>query len=368
MRERAGTTETETASKTVQEIDQKKLEGLLGRVVNDFGATISSALAVVGDKLGLYRALAKNGPLDSQELALQTGTHERYVRDWLVNQAAGGYVEYDPATGKYRMSREQAMILADEDSPFFVAGGFELFTSAIRAQERVTQNLKSGKGMFWTEHHPGLFHGTERFFRPGYTQNLVSGWIPALSGVQDKLRAGAKVADVGCGHGASTIIMGKAYPKSRFFGFDFHGDSIARAREAASEAGVADRITFEVAGSTEFPGSAYDLVAFFDCLHDLPKPVETIRRVREALAPEGTVLIVEPMATETVEGNLNPVGRIFSAASVFICMPNAVAGGGEPLGTIATEEALRTVVIRGGLSRFRRVAETPFNRIFEAKM
>ncbi len=357
----------EVAVEHATAIDERKIEALLGKAVTDFGATISTSMAVVGDRLGLYKAVARYGPLDSQKLASITGTHERYVRDWLVNQAAGGYIMYDPEENQYSMTPEQTALMADEDSPFYVAGGFQLFSALIKAEGRVLHNIRSGDGMYWTEHDPGLFEGTERFFRPGYEQNLVKSWIPALKGVEAKLISGARVADVGCGHGASTIILAKAYPKSRFWGFDFHNASIARARLAAEEAGVADRITFEVSGATEFPRKDYSLIAFFDCLHDLPDPVGAIRRSHSALAPDGTVLIVEPMATEDVAGNLNPVGRIYSAASVFVCMPNAIAGGGIPLGTLASEKSLREVVNKGGLSHFTRIAETPFNRIFEAK-
>jgi 2-polyprenyl-3-methyl-5-hydroxy-6-metoxy-1,4-benzoquinol methylase len=348
-------------------IDQGRMEALLGRVVTDFGATLSTSMAVVGDKLGLYKAVAKHGPLDSQKLASITGTHERYVRDWLVNQAAGGYLMYDQKSDTYSMTPEQTALLADEGSPYFVAGGFQLFSSALRAEPRVLQNLRSGEGMFWTEHDPGLFEGTERFFRPGYEQNLVKSWIPALEGIEAQLKSGVRVADIGCGHGASTIIMAKAYPKSRFWGFDFHDASIARARQAAEEAGVSDRVRFERVGATEFPGESYALITYFDCLHDLPAPVESIRQARSAITPDGAVLIVEPMATEDVAGNLNPIGRIYSAASVYVCMPNAVAGGGVPLGTLASEKSLREVVNKGGFPRFRRVTETPFNRIFEAR-
>jgi 2-polyprenyl-3-methyl-5-hydroxy-6-metoxy-1,4-benzoquinol methylase len=324
-------------------------------------------MAAVGDKLGLYKAVARFGPLDSKRLASLTGTHERYVRDWLVNQAAGGYITYDAQANRYSMTPEQTALMADENNPFYVAGGFQLFTALVKSEQRALHNIGSGEGMFWTEHDPGLFEGTERFFKPGYEQNLVKSWIPALNGVEARLKEGVSVADVGCGHGASTIIMAKAYPKSHFWGFDFHDSSIKRARQAARQAGVESRTTFEVAGASEFPGEEYALITFFDCLHDLADPVGAIRQSRSALTPDGTVLIVEPMATEDVAGNLNPVGRIYSAASVFVCMPNAIAGGGTPLGTLASEKSLREVVNTGGLSHFRRVTETPFNRIFEAK-
>ncbi len=351
-------------------IDQAKLEAFMGRVVGDFGSTISSALVVIGDKLGLYRAMAHAGPLTVAEIAARTQTNERYVRDWLVNQAASGYVDYDPTTGRYQLPEEQALALAEEQSPVFVAGGFQNLTSIIKAEPRVTDLFRSGGGMPWGEHDQGVFEGTERFFRPGYAANLVANWIPALEGVEAKLAAGATVADVGCGHGASTVILAQAFPHSRFFGFDNHAPSIDRARQAAAEAGVAERTVFEVASATEYPGGDYDLIAYFDCFHDLGDPVGAARHAREALAPDGTILLVEPMAGDRVEDNLNPVGRIFSAASVLICTPNALASGANSetaLGTIASDEQLRAALAAGGLSHCRRATETPFNRILEVR-
>lgn len=352
-------------------IDTAKLEAFIGKAVDDWGATLSCALVVIGDKLGLYRAMAGAGPLTPAELAGRTGTSERYVRDWLVNQAGGGYIDYDTATGRYTLPDEHALVLTDETSPFFVAGGFSAATAMVKAGSRITEAFRTGDGMLWGEHGPDLFYGTERFFRAGYAANLVSAWIPALDGVEAKLKEGATVADVGCGHGASTIIMAWAYPNSRFFGFDNHAPSISRAREASREAGVADRITFEMADASDYPGplSGYDLVAFFDGLHDMGDPIRAARHAHETLASEGTMLMVEPMAGEQVEENLNPVGRIFSGASVLLCMPNTLASGGPEspaLGAIATKKALREVVTAGGFTRFRRTTETPFNRVFEA--
>jgi len=358
----------ETSMKQAPTVDQAKIEAFLHRAVGDFGAAVSAALVVIGDKLGLYKAMSHGGPMTAAELARRTGTHERYVREWLVNQAAGGYVDYDPATQSYSLSHEHAMALADEKSPFFVGGGFQVVTAMMKAEPRISQAFMDGNGMFWGEHDASLFEGTERFFRPGYAAHLVAEWIPALEDVKEKLERGAAVADVGCGHGASTIIMAQAFPRSRFYGFDNHAPSINRAHRLGHEAGVADRVIFEIAGATTFPlRQRYDLIAFFDCLHDFGDPVGAIQRARESIAPDGTVLIVEPMAGEAVEENLNPVGRVYSGASVLCCTPNAMASGQTVLGTLAPEAALRDVVTKGGFTRFRRAAETPFNRVFEAR-
>jgi SAM-dependent methyltransferase len=344
--------------------DEAKLNAFIGKAVDDWGTLTSAALVVIGDKLGLYQALAEAGPLTPSALAERTGTVEPYIRPWLINQAAGGYLEYDAATGQFRLPPEHAAALGA------VVGAYHAFTAAIKAEPRITQAFKTGAGMLWGEHDPALFTGTENFFRPGYEQNLTQSWIPSLDGVEPKLRAGATVADVGCGHGASTLIMARAYPLSRFVGFDSHEPSILRARQAASEAGLSERAHFEVAAATSYPGRAggYDLVAFFDCLHDMGDPVGALRHAAGTLADEGTVLVVEPMAGERVEDNLNPVGRVYSGASVLLCTPHAVAEGGEALGTIATEAALRDVATAAGLSRFRRATQTPFNRVFEARL
>jgi SAM-dependent methyltransferase len=355
-------------SQTATPVDPARLEQFMHRALGDLGGAISTSLGLIGDRLGLYKAMASAGPLTPVELATRTGTHERYIREWLGNQAAGGYVTYDRASGKYHLTAEQALALADEESPVFLGGAFQVLDAAMRAARRAIENFKTGKGMFWGEHDPWLFEGTERFFRPGYAAHLVSEWIPALEGVQEKLERGATVADVGCGYGASTIIMAKAFPRSRFFGFDYHEASIQAARERAARAQVADRITFQTAGATDFPGKDYDLVAHFDCLHDMGDPVGAARRVRETLAGDGTWMIVEPFAHDDTAENLNPVGRLFFGASTLLCVPNSLAANGPALGAQAGEGRIREVVVEGGGFRhFRRAAETPFNLVFEAR-
>ncbi len=348
-------------------IDEQKLGAFMGKVVGELGALISAPLVLLGDKLGLYKAMKDGQPITSVELAQRTGTTERYVREWLINQAAGGYVDYDAGSETYRLQPEQAAALADDRSPFFVCGGFQAMMALCKSEPRITEAFRTGEGMFWGDHDHNLFEGTERFFKPGYIAHLVATWIPSLHGVEAKLKAGAKVADVGCGHGASTVIMAQAYPCSHFYGFDNHAPSVERARHAAEEGGVADRVEFHVASSEDFPNHEYDLVAFFDCFHDLGDPAASAKRAKETLAGGGTVMIVEPMAGNSVEENLNPVGRVYSGASVLCCTPNALAYGGHALGTIATDEALREMVSAGGLTHFRRATETVFNRVFEAK-
>ena len=349
------------------EINEDKMHQFLGKVIGDFGASLSSALVYIGQKLGLYKAMAAAGPLTPAELAQQTNTNERYVREWLINQAAGGYAEYSPETGRYSLSPEQAVALTDELSPFYVGGGFFVVKAMTQAVERIESHFRDGSGMLWGEHHPDLFIGTERFFRPGYSAHLIATWIPALTGIEQKLKAGGKVADVGCGHGASTIIMAKAYPNSQFWAFDNHEASIAHARETAEAAGISDRVQFEVANAQNLPDRQYDMIAFFDCLHDMGDPIGACKRAAEVLAPDGSALIVEPMAGNTVEENFNPIGRTFTGASTLCCTSNSMALNGPALGAVATEEAIRNVVLAGGFSQFRRATETPFNRIFEAR-
>ena len=349
------------------QVDPGKLEAFLGKVVSDFGAALSSSLVYIGQKLGLYKALAEGGAMTPAELAARTETTERYVREWLINQASGGYVEYDPATGRFHLSPEQALALTNEESPFFVGGGFYVVKAMANATPRIADAFKQGGGILWGEHDPDLFVGVERFFRPGYRMHLVASWIPSLTGIEEKLKAGGLAADVGCGHGASTIIMAQAYPASRFRGFDNHEPSIEHARRAAEEAGVADRVSFEVAPAGEIPEGPYDLICFFDCLHDMGDPVGAMRRAHEVLAEGGSVLLVEPMAGDTIEGNFNLVGRTFSAASTLCCTANSLAQDGPALGAVAAEDALREVAAQGGFTQFRRAAETPFNRVFEAR-
>lgn len=349
-------------------VDQAKLDEFVGKAVGDLGSALTAALVVIGDKLGLYKAMANASPLTPAELATSTGTAERYVREWLNAQAAAGYVSYDTASGRYFLSPEQVAALADETSPAFVLGGFQAMTAAMKAAPKVAEGFTTGKGLGWHEHDPDLFEGTERFFRSGYKANLTTSWIPALDGVEAKLRNGAKVADVGCGHGASTILMAQEYPMSTFFGFDYHGPSIERARQRAAEAGVSDRARFEVAKAKEYPGTNYDLVAFFDCLHDMGDPVGASAHVHGSLHPEGTWMLVEPFANDRVEDNHNPVGRVFYSASTLICTPASLAQEvGLALGAQAGESRLREVVTAGDFTRFRRATQTPFNLVFEIK-
>jgi len=340
----------------------------MGKAVNEMGAAFNAALVLLGDQLGLYRAMAGAGPLTSHQLAARTDTHERYVREWLAAQAAGGFVAYDPDTGHYTLPNEQAMALAVEDSPAFLPGAYQIIQSVLIDVPRIAEAFKTGEGVGWEEHHPGLFCGTERFFRPGYLANLISNWIPALEGVEEKLKTGARVADIGCGHGASTILMAKSFPNSRFFGFDFHEASIAAARKTAAEDGIADRCTFEVAPAKRYGGSDYDLVTFFDCLHDMGDPAGAAAHVRQSLSKDGTWMIVEPFAHDYLAANLNPVGRVFYCASTMICTPASKAQEvGLALGAQAGERRIREQVEAGGFTRFRRATETPFNLVFEAK-
>lgn len=348
--------------------DPDKLNAFMGKMVGDMGAAMSGALVVLGDHLGLYKALAQHGPATSIELASGTRLNERLIREWLAAQAAAEYVSYDPVTDRFSLSPEQATVFADEESPAFLVGGFEVLAAVYKDEPKVAKAFQSGLGLGWHEHDACLFRGTERFFRPGYNANLTTSWIPALDGVEAKLAAGAKVADVGCGHGASTVLMARAYPNSRFTGFDYHGPSIDRARQLAAEAGVAERADFKVAAAQDYPGEGFDLVCIFDALHDMGDPVGAAAHIRRSLNPDGTWLLVEPFAHDNMADNLNPIGRLFYSASTMVCTPASQSQDvGLALGAQAGEGRLRQVIEDAGFTRFRRAAETPFNLVLEVR-
>jgi SAM-dependent methyltransferase len=351
------------------DVNPDKLNSFIGKMVGDIGTAMNASLMLIGDKLGLYKTLAARGPMSSSELAQATGTNERYVREWLAAQAASGYVEYDAATKKFSMEPEQAIALADEDSEFFMGAVGDLIEATFLDEPKITQAFKTGKGVGWNRRSECLFCGTARFFRTGYKHHLVQEWLPALDGVVEKLERGAKVADVGCGHGISTRLMAEAFPNSKFYGFDYHPGSIEAARKAADEARLGERVRFEVHSAKTYPAEGYDLVCFFDCLHDMGDPVGALKHVRETLAPDGTCMLVEPFANDRLEDNLNPVGRIFYAASTVICTPASLDQEvGLALGAQAGEARLRDVARQAGLTRFRRATETPFNLILEARV
>lgn len=349
-------------------VDMPKLETFIGGVVGDLGAASAAALVVVGDRLGLYKAMEDGTPRSAAEVATLAHCNERYVLEWLNSQAAGGYVMYDKMTGKFSLPAEQAFALANELGPASVVGAFQVVQAIWDAIPKMIENFKSGEGLEWGKQHPCLFEGTERFFRSGYVANLMSSWIPALDGVQAKLENGARVADVGCGLGASTILMAKAFPKSKFYGFDYHDLSIATAKQRAKDAGVSDQVTFAVAKSTDFPGNDYDLIAHFDCLHDMEDPSGAARHARKAMAKDGTWMVVEPFASDKPEDNHNPVGRLFYSASTMLCVPHSLAHQGPALGAQAGEARLRKVIVEdGGFTKFRRATQTPFNLVLEAR-
>ena len=348
-------------------VDTDKLNAFLGRFVGDLGAAVHTGMVVIGERLGLYKALAA-GPVTAAELAAKTDTDERYLQEWLASQAAGGYVAYDEKTGKFSLTEEQAFALATEDSPAYIPGAFQLALGSLAAVPRIADAFRTGAGMGWHEHDDGVFHGCEKFFRPGYAANLVSSWIPALHDVRQKLEAGARVADVGCGKGASTILMAKSFPKSEFFGFDYHDKSIQAARETASREGLNGRVIFEVARAKEYPGREYDFVAVFDCLHDMGDPVGAAAHVRQSLGQDGTWMIVEPFAGDDLKDNLNPVGRVYYSFSTLLCTPCSRSQEvGMCLGAQSGESRMRQVISSAGFSRFRRAAETPFNIVYEAR-
>ena len=353
----------------ITDIDEAKLEAFITHAATEIGAALNVALVTLGDELGLYRAMADGQPVAPPELAARTGTEERYVREWLNAQAASGFVLYDEAAAAYVLPPEHALVLADEASPFSLAGSFQSANAAVAARERVAQRFRDGAGLGWHEHHHELWHGTERAFATGYRNFLVAEWLPALDGVVEKLRAGARVADVGCGHGASTILMAQAFPASRFVGVDYHAGSIETARRRAAEAGVADRVSFEVAGAAGLPGEGYDLVAFFDSFHDLGDPLAAAARAAAALAPDGTCMLVEPFAGDRVQDNLNPIGRLYYGFSTLVCTPGSLSQPGRAgLGTQAGEARLAEVLRAAGFGAVRRAAETPLNLVLEARL
>jgi SAM-dependent methyltransferase len=352
----------------MQQVDPAKLDAFVGKMVGDMGAAVSAALVTLGDRLGLYKALADLGEATPAELAKAAGVAERYAREWLAAQAASDYVTFDRESGKFSMSPEQVMVFADEGGPAFMAGGFELLASMFRDEPKIEAAFRSGEGVGWHEHDACLFRGTERFFRPGYNAHLVAEWIPALDGVKDRLNAGARVADVGCGHGASTVLMAQAFPNSHFTGFDYHPASIERAKVVAKEAGVADRTDFQVASAKDFDGQPYDMIAIFDALHDMGDPVGAARHIHDKLKPDGSWLLVEPFANDELADNLNPIGRLFYGASTMICTPASLSQEvGLGLGAQAGEKRLKAVAEEAGFTRFRRAAETPFNLVFEVR-
>ncbi|WP_237219615.1 class I SAM-dependent methyltransferase [Sphingomonas arenae] len=348
--------------------DEAKLQEFMGKLVGDAGAAATAPLVVLGDRLGLYKALAASEGLTSDQLADATGTHERYVREWLAAQAAAGYITYDAAEERYGLTPEQALAFADEDSPVFFVGSFEILCSNVIDSPKIEQAFRTGAGVGWHEHDQMLFCGCERFFRSGYVAHLVADWLPALDGMVERMEQGASVADVGCGHGASTIIMAEAFPNSTFIGFDYHAESIEHARAAAEKAGVADRVRFEVASAQHFPGEGFDLVTIFDALHDMGDPAGAARQIRQALKPDGTLMIVEPLAGDRLEDNLNPVGRLYYASSTMICTPASLAQEvGLGLGAQAGERRLREVLESAGFTQVRRATETPFNMVLEVR-
>lgn len=352
---------------TIMPIDEKKMQEFLEKAIGDLGATGSSTLVVVGEKLGLYKKMADSDPLTAKQLSEKTGVLERYVSEWLNNQAAGGYVTYDPMTGKYSLTEEQAACLADENSLTYLPGSFQAFLSMAKDEEKIARAFKEGKGIPWGDHHCDLYEGTEKFFKTSYMANLVSTWIPSLEGVEEKLKNGALVADIGCGHGSSTIIMAKEYPKSTFVGFDYHPPSIETAKRRAQEAGVSDQIRFEVSESTQFSGDSYDFVTIFDALHDMADPYGTSKQIFKSLKSDGSWMIVEPSSSDKLEENHNPLGRMFYSASATVCVPCSIAGNGPALGAQAGPKKIQEVVKKGGFTRFRIATQNTMNIVYEAK-
>ena len=356
-----------TVQDQTRPLDEAKMGAIMGQMVNDIGALLSASLITVGEKLGLYEALAEAGPVTPAELAARTGTSERYLQEWLLNQAASGYTDYDPGTGRYSLSPEQALVLADTASPAYMAGLFKHTAVFQKAVPRLKQAFLNGEGLLWAEQDHDIFEGQFNISRGGIIMELIPQWIPALEGVQARLEAGATVADIGCGYGLSTVTLAQAYPRSRFYGYDSHALSIEKARRLAEEAGVSDRVTFEAVSATDYPARRYDLIAFLDSFHDMGNTTAIARHAYETLVPDGSIMLVEPAAGDNVEDNFNPVGRLFSAVAVSLCVPNSLAQGGPALGPLVTDATLQEVFGAAGFSRFRRSLTTPFNRVFEIR-
>jgi SAM-dependent methyltransferase len=357
----------QTEKSNINKIDEQLLQEFLLKAVGDVASSMSAMLVIMGERLGLYKAMSEFGPLTSEELANKTNTNERYVREWLANQAAGAYIHYNPSNEKFTLPPEQTMVLADENSPVYIHGAYQTIKSLFKDEEKFVEMFKTGKGLRWGEHHHDLFEGTARFFKPSYVGNLVQSWIPSLDGVIQKLKKGAIVADIGCGYGISTILMAKAFPNSHFIGFDNHTPSIEKAMEGAKKEGVTENIEFKSVSANESIGSDYDLITFFDCLHDMGDPVGAMKFAKQSLKSDGTCMIVEPMANDNLKDNLNLVSRSFYAASTLVCVPNSLADNGPGLGAQAGEKRIREVVEKAGFTKFRRAVQTPFNIVYEVK-
>ncbi len=355
------------SEKTPSKINEQKLHDFMLKAVGDIASTMSSMLLIIGDRLGLYKTMAESGPITSEELAKKTSTNERYIREWLANQAAGGYITYNSADMKYALPPEQAMVLADENSPVYIHGAYQVIRSLFKDEDKFVKMFQNENGLRWSEHNHDLFEGTARFFKPNYIGNLVSSWIPSLDGVEEKLKQGAKVADIGCGYGISTILMAKAYQNSKFYGFDNHSHSIEQAKEQARKEGITANVEFSIVSANESIGNNYDLITFFDCLHDMGDPIGAMRFAKQSLKPDGTCMIIEPMANDKVEENLNLIGRIYYAASTLVCVPNSLADNGPALGAQAGEKKIKEIAEAAGFTKFRRTTQTPFNIIYEAK-
>lgn len=357
------------SEKSISKINEQKLHDFMLKAVGDIASTMSAMLLIIGDRLGLYKAMAESGqPITSDELAKKTNTNERIIREWLANQAAGGYITYNASDGKYTIPPEQAMALADENSPVYIHGAYQSIRSFFKDEDKFIEMFKSGKGLRWGEHHHDLFEGTARFFKPNYIGNLVSSWIPSLDGVEEKLKQGAKVADIGCGYGISTTLMAKAYPNSKFYGFDNHSPSIEQAKELSKKEGITGNVEFSsISANDKSIGNDYDLITFFDCLHDMGDPIGAMKFAKQSLKPDGTCMIIEPMANDKIEENLNLVGRTYYAASTLVCVPNSLADNGPALGAQAGEKKIKEISEAAGFTKFRRAIQTLFNIIYEAK-